>query len=168
MQPPDESGGPKRKARQSAAVLSTHDDQLWNEGTRVSLITDAAPATWDSLTSDEQQILKRVALGDSVVEVARFCGCSQAVVRQTIKRTSGKVQELMDEVGLTDHALIEKYLKPALDASDRRGPAWTARLSALDTALRMRGALAADKQQPTAAVQVQINQAIGQAKADDE
>jgi hypothetical protein len=58
----------------------------------------------------------------------------------------------MDEMGLTDHLLIEKYLVPLLDAEETKFfnegkkrinvPALGIRHTALDTAFRLRGSYA--------------------------
>ena len=67
---------------------------------------------------------------------------------QALKQIQGKVPQIMDEMGLTDHLLIEKYLVPLLDAEETKFfnegkrrinvPALGIRHAALDTAFKLR------------------------------
>jgi hypothetical protein len=71
---------------------------------------------------------------------------------QALKQIQGKVPQIMDEIGLTDHLLIEKYLVPLLDAEETKFfkegkrrinvPALGIRHTALDTAFKLRGSYA--------------------------
>jgi hypothetical protein len=71
---------------------------------------------------------------------------------QALKQIQGKVPQIMDQMGLTDHLLIEKYLVPLLDAEETKFfnegkmrinvPALGIRHTALDTAFRLRGSYA--------------------------
>jgi NAD(P)-dependent dehydrogenase (short-subunit alcohol dehydrogenase family) len=40
---------------------------------------------------------------------------------QALKQIQGKVPQIMDQIGLTDHFLIEKYLVPLLEAEETKG-----------------------------------------------
>ena len=71
---------------------------------------------------------------------------------QALKQIQGKVPQIMDQMGLTDHLLIEKYLVPLLDAEETKFfnggkkrinvAALGIRHTALDTAFKLRGSYA--------------------------
>ena len=71
---------------------------------------------------------------------------------QALKQIQGKVPEIMNEMGLTDHFLIEKYLLPLLEAKETKFfkdgekrinvAALGIRLSALENAFKLRGSYA--------------------------
>jgi hypothetical protein len=77
---------------------------------------------------------------------------SSRSAHQALKQIQRKVPQIMDEMGLTDHLLIEKYLVPLLDAEETKFfnegkkrinvPALGIRHTALDTAFRLRGSYA--------------------------
>jgi hypothetical protein len=75
----------------------------------------------------------------------------------------------MDDAGLTDTALVEKYLKPALNAMEtefakfqgtitdsRDVIAWGTRLQALELAAKMRGTIGGDKQPVNVGIAVNV------------
>jgi len=77
---------------------------------------------------------------------------------QALESIRHKMPEVLDEHGLTDCALIEKHLLPALEAQEtkfvQRGGkitdqmnvvAWSARLRALDLVFRLKGSYAPTK-----------------------
>ncbi len=71
---------------------------------------------------------------------------------QALKQIQGKVPEIMDKMGLTDHVLIDKYLVPLLEAKETKFfkdgdkrinvAALGIRLSALENAFKLRGSYA--------------------------
>ena len=71
---------------------------------------------------------------------------------QALKQIQGKVPQIMDQMALTDHLLIEKYLVPMLDAEEAKFfnegkkrinvPALGIRHTALDTAFKLRSSYA--------------------------
>ena len=71
---------------------------------------------------------------------------------QALKQIQGKVPQIMDQMGLTNHLLIEKYLVPLLEAEETKFfnggkkrinvPALGTRHAALDTAFKLRGSYA--------------------------
>jgi hypothetical protein len=71
---------------------------------------------------------------------------------QALEQIRKKMLELLDKHGLTDDSLIDKYLRPALEAKEtkfaqfegkftdkRNVVAWGPRLTALDMALNLKG-----------------------------
>jgi hypothetical protein len=71
---------------------------------------------------------------------------------QALKQIQGKVPQIMDQMGLTDHLLIEKYLVPLLEAQETKFfkegkvriniAALGIRHQALDTAFKLKGSYA--------------------------
>ena len=71
---------------------------------------------------------------------------------QALKQIQGKLPQIMDQMGLTDHLLIEKYLVPLLEAEETKFfkegskrikvQALGTRLSALDMAFKLKGSYA--------------------------
>src|SRR5262249_11820938 len=87
---------------------------------------------------------------------------------QVLKAIRLRMPELMDEIGLSKRALIEKYLTPLLNAKDtkffqhngkvtdqRKVPALSVRADALDMAFRLRGSYTPSRlEEPPIGVQV--------------
>ena len=108
------------------------------------------------LTHKEQAFVRNLVNGKSLTQSALAAGYSDRHPGQSgwqaLENIRHKVPELLDRHGLTDEALIEKHLKPLLNATEtkffqhkgkvtdsRRVPANAIRLNALDTAFRLKG-----------------------------
>jgi len=108
------------------------------------------------LTQKERAMVKALPKAKSRAEAAIAAGYSSKhpdqSAHQAFKSIRKKMPDLMDEVGLTDRALIEKYLLPALTANEtkffhnkgvvmeeREVIAWGPRIQALQLAGHWRG-----------------------------
>jgi hypothetical protein len=104
-------------------------------------------------------LVKNLVVGMTITEAARRAGysrkCPGQAGYQALQNLKLKMPELLDRLGLSDVALIEKHLKPLLSARtakffQHRGKVTgkrivadnDARLKALDMALRLRGSFA--------------------------
>jgi len=108
------------------------------------------------LSSRQHAFLKAYAKGKTLKQAAIEAGYSKKNADQSgyqaLKAIKGRAADLMDEIGLTDRALIENYLVPLLDAGETKFfnegkkrinvPALGIRHTALDTAFRLRGSYA--------------------------
>jgi hypothetical protein len=111
------------------------------------------------LTHKEQAFVRNLVNGKSLTESALAAGYSDKYPGQSgwqaLKNIQLKVPEFLDQYGLTDEALIEKHLKPLLNATEtkffqhkgrvtdsRRVPANAIRLGALDMTFRLKGSYA--------------------------
>jgi len=105
------------------------------------------------LTPQRAKLIKIMAKGKSVGEAAKLAGysCTQAA-SNAVRSIRSKMSEVLDRNGLTDEALISKYLKPLLTAEEtlffqhqgivldkRRVAALGIRSGALDMALKLKG-----------------------------
>jgi hypothetical protein len=107
----------------------------------------------------EGALLNNLLLGSSITNAARKAGyskkCPDQAGHQALQNLKLKVPELLERLGFTDIALIEKYLKPLLNArmlkffrhkgkvTDMRiVPDNDARLKGLDMAFKLSGAYA--------------------------
>jgi hypothetical protein len=108
------------------------------------------------LTNRERLLFKNLSKGMTVTEAAREAGYKDKrpgqAGYQAIERIRLKAPELLAKHGLCDDALIETYLKPALEANEtkffqhegrvtdsRDVIAWSPRLTALDMTMKIRG-----------------------------
>ena len=108
------------------------------------------------LTGKEQTLVRSLVDGKNISQSALAAGYSATHPGQSgwqaLQNIRLKMPEILDEHGLTDEALIEKYLKPLLEAQEvrffqnkgkvtgtRRVPANAIRLKALDLAFRLKG-----------------------------
>ena len=120
-------------------------------------------------TGRQRQILGCLARGLTIQECADELGISKQRVHQVCQMTKGRVADLMDDAGLTDAALVNRYLKPALEATEtefakfqgtitdsREVIAWGPRLQALELAAKMRGTIGGDKAQVNVGLAVRI------------
>jgi hypothetical protein len=113
-------------------------------------------------TPRQAALLKDLTKGMSVADAARKAGYSETVPRQSghqaLKQMAHSMPEVMERQGLTDDALIDKYLRPALSAKETEFAkfegkitdsvdviAWSPRLTALDLAFRLKGSNAPTK-----------------------
>jgi len=111
------------------------------------------------LTKMQQKFVKNMSKGMGRRAAARAAGYSTKNIDQSafraLSQVTAKVPELMDELGLTDRALIQKDLVPLLKAKitkyfahEGKVISWrnvadnNARLNALDMAFRLRGSYA--------------------------
>jgi hypothetical protein len=108
------------------------------------------------INSRQRAFLKAYAEGKTLKEAALQAGYSPKNAAQSgfqaLKGVQGRIPELMDEVGLSDRVLIEKYLKPLLEAEETKFfndgkrrinvAALGTRLAALDTVFKLKGSYA--------------------------
>jgi hypothetical protein len=110
------------------------------------------------LTPRQHAFVKNLAKGASQKDAFIAAGYKakhpDQGAHQALKQIQVKVPRIMDEMGLTDHLLIEKYLVPLLDAEEtkffviknklveRNVQALGTRHTALDTAFKLRGSYA--------------------------
>ena len=108
------------------------------------------------LTPRQHAFVKNLARGASQKDAFIAAGYKakhpDQGAHQALKQIQGKVPQIMDQMGLTDHLLIEKYLVPLLDAEETKFfnegkkrinvPALGIRHTALDTAFKLRGSYA--------------------------
>jgi len=104
----------------------------------------------------QRALVKNLVVGMTITEAARRAGysrkCPGQAGYQALQNLKLKMPELLDRLGLSDVALIEKHLKPLLSAQttkffQRRGKVTgkrvvadnEARLKALDMAFKLRG-----------------------------
>lgn len=117
------------------------------------------PKTKKRLTRKQQRFVNALAAGNSREKAVAQAGYStknpDQSAYQVLKQVNKKVPELMDEMGLTDRALIQNNLVPLLNATEtkffahegkvistRKVAAQNTRLDALDMAFRLRGSYA--------------------------
>jgi hypothetical protein len=110
------------------------------------------------LPSRQHAFLRAYAKGKTLKQAAIEAGYSKKNADQSgyqaLKAIKGRAADLMDEIGLTDRALIQNYLVPLLEAKETkfvhdRGrlkektvQALTIRHAALDTAFKLRSSYA--------------------------
>lgn len=109
-------------------------------------------------TKAQERIVDSAIASGSVIDAIEAARPDVAVQRQyqIAETIETKAREVMDECGLTDKELIEKHLKPALEAretmffhtptkedptriEERIKTAWQPRIRALDVAFQLRG-----------------------------
>ncbi len=117
-----------------------------------------------SLTQRERLLLGALANGATYAEAARQAGYTAKHLRQSgfqaFQLVREKMPEILERKGLTDDVVIDKYLRPALEAKEtvfakyegkicdkRDVVAWGPRLSALDIFFRLKGSYAEDNKQ---------------------
>jgi hypothetical protein len=108
------------------------------------------------LTPRQHAFVKNLARGASQKDAFIAAGYKakhpDQGAHQALKQIQGKVPQIMDQMGLTDHFLIEKYLVPLLEAEETKFfkegskrinvAALGIRHNALDTAFKLRGSYA--------------------------
>jgi hypothetical protein len=76
------------------------------------------------LTSKQAKLIKNLAAGMNQTDAAREAGYSPNRPGQSgyqaIKQLQQRMPELLDELGLIDHAIIEKHLIPLLKATETK------------------------------------------------
>ena len=125
------------------------------------------------LTPRQVAFAKHVLKGGTITEAARRAGYSDKNLSQSghqaLKAIRLRMPELMDDLGLTDTALIEKHLVPLLSAKttkyfQRQGRVEQkrevadndARLKALDMAFKLKGAYTSADSKPDASQGVRL------------
>jgi phage terminase small subunit len=108
------------------------------------------------LTPQQHNLVKNLVKGMNLQQAAIAAGYSpknaSISANQALKGIRKKMPQLLDKRGLTDSALIRKYLKPALEANETKffqkdGEVkethdvinWDARLRALDMTFKLKG-----------------------------
>jgi len=108
------------------------------------------------LTPRQHAFVKNLAKGASQKDAFIAAGYKakhpDQGAHQALKQIQGKVPQIMDQMGLTNHLLIEKYLVPLLEAEETKFfnggkkrinvAALGIRHTALDTAFKLRGSYA--------------------------
>lgn len=124
------------------------------------------------LSEREKILLRELAKGATYAQAARAAGYSEKNLTQSgfqaFEHIKAKMPEVLERKGLTDDAVIDKYLVPALEAQEtefakfkgeitdsREVVAWGPRLTALDMLFKLKGSYAEEKS-GGAAVAVQI------------
>lgn len=118
--------------------------------------------TGKKLTPKQVAFVKNFVKGMSITDAALAAGYSEKNPGQSgyqvLEQVRMKAPELLERHGLSEDKLIEKYLKPALEAEQTEFAkfegkitdsvdvvAWTPRLAALDMAFNLHGSYAAKK-----------------------
>lgn len=122
------------------------------------------------LTPQQRLLVKNLAKGMNITEAARESGYADngyvgQLGSQALEGIREKMPKILDRHGLTDDSLIERYLKPALEAQEiefakfegritdsRDVVAWSPRLTALDMAFNLRGSYAPKEASKTSIV----------------
>jgi phage terminase small subunit len=111
------------------------------------------------LTQRERLLLKALATGATYAEAAKAAGYSERTLRQSgfqaVQRIKAKLPDILDAKGLTDELIVDKYLRPGLEAMETEFGkfngkitdsidviAWGPRLTALDMLFRLKGSYA--------------------------
>ena len=116
------------------------------------------------LTTRQRSLVKELCKGQSAKDAAIAAGYAPTYARQqacqAINRIKKKWPELLDEAGITDDALIDKNILPALEATETKvfhhngkvtyakpQVAHDVRLRATDMVLKLKGAYPTKEQQ---------------------
>jgi hypothetical protein len=116
-----------------------------------------------SLTARQRALIKNLTKGMSVSEAALKAGYTDKAPNQAghqaLEQVRAKMPELLDAKGLTDDALIDKYLRPGLEATETEFAkyegkitdscdvvAWGPRKEFLDMTFRLKGSYAPVRQ----------------------
>lgn len=111
------------------------------------------------LTPQQHNLVKNLLKGMNLTQAAIKAGYSTknapVIANQALKRIQKKMPQILERNGLSDNALVKKYLKPGLEAQEtkffqkdgvvtdqRDVVAWDPRLRALDMAFRLKGSYA--------------------------
>ena len=108
------------------------------------------------LSHQQRALVKNLIKGMTITDAALAAGysekCPGQAGHQALEAIKRKMPDILDNHGLTDETLIEKYLKPALEATETEFAkfegkitdqcevvAWSPRLTALDMAFNLKG-----------------------------
>jgi hypothetical protein len=115
------------------------------------------------LTPQQRALVKHLLAGKTITDSARLAGYADngyvgQMGSQALEAIRRKMPEVLDAHGLTDEVLIEKYLKPLMNAEEtefakfegkitdeRNVIAWEPRKSGLDMAFNLKGSYAASQ-----------------------
>jgi hypothetical protein len=160
----------------SSAIASVQVRQAASPGTNragwrvLESRNNAQKKTIDAPTSGAY---KNLLSGSTITEAARRAGYSEKNLAQSghqaLKAIRLRMPELMDDAGLTERTLIEKYLVPVLSAKNtkyfqyrgkvtdkRTVPDNDTRLRALETALKLRVSYSSAPQEDAAQTGVKV------------
>src|ERR1700674_3366889 len=111
-----------------------------------------------------RKLIQHLAKGKSITEAERLAGYSTKYPgqngSQALREMRKSMPEVLDALGLTDHSLVENYLKPLLNAKEtvfakykgkfgqkRDVVSWGPRQQGLDMAFRLKGSYAASTEE---------------------
>lgn len=128
------------------------------------------------LNGMERKLVRALASGKTLTQAALDAGysskCPAQCGYQALRRLGLSTSQVLDAHGLNVDALIHKYLKPALEASEtkffqkdgivtdtRDVVAWGPRLQALENAFRLHGAYAPEEtsKEPSKPFELKVN-----------
>ena len=131
--------------------------------------------TPDKLTPQQRRLIKNLIAGQSITESARSAGYADngyvgQIGSQALETIREKMPQILDKHGLTDNVLIEKYLKPLLNAEttefakfegkitdEKSVIAWEPRKAGLDMAFNLKGSYAAKDSGPSSGSNITVN-----------
>lgn len=117
------------------------------------------------LTGQQKSLVRNLVKGMSITDAAREAGYADngyvgQIGSQALEAIRLKMPEVLEKAGLTDDALVENYLKPALNATEtefakyegaitdeREVISWGPRLQALDITFNLKGSYAPKKKE---------------------
>jgi hypothetical protein len=125
------------------------------------------------LNNRERILLKSLAAGKTYADAARDAGYSERSLRQSgfqaFQSIRRKMPEVLERKGFTDDAVVDNYLRPALEAEETEFAkfegkitdqvnvvAWGPRLEALDMLFRLKGSYAPREDDGARPVAIQI------------
>lgn len=133
--------------------------------------------SYSTLSVRQRKILAAMAQGKTIDQIAEELGATRQTIHNLLQRLKGRLPEVMDDAGLTDAALVNKYLLPLLNAettefakfqgviTDSRDVADNGtRLSALDMAFKLKGSYPKQGSDTNITNQIVVNQAIADLK----
>ena len=127
-----------------------------------------------TLTTRQTKLVYNLSKGMTLEQAGIASGYSKRSAAQcafqALEAIREKMPQILDKAGLTDYALVERYLKPALEAQEtefakfegqitdsRDVIAWGPRLQALDMAFNLKGSYAPKETHNLVAGIVQLN-----------
>ena len=121
------------------------------------------------LNPRQRKVLACLAEGKTLEQTGKELGVSRQRIWEMLESIKGRATELMDEYGITEAALIQNYLLPALNAEEtefakfqgaitdsRNVVAWGPRLQALELAARIRGMVGTESKTVHANISIAI------------
>lgn len=122
------------------------------------------------VTQRQKLFLKHLSFGETLGQAAIHSGFSEKnagqVGYQLFKHLEAKFPQILEKMGLTDSSIVDKYLRPALEANEtkfwadkgevidsREVIAWDTRMKALDMLFRLKGSYASEKIEHTGKIE---------------